>query len=143
MSKKIKRYSGGRVKSVPPPLASDSVLITISPERLAAYPGGYKAMIEDWQRCNGKPNTWWFKMHYSPRIMPLYVYWVVGGRIRWRAKVADVLKNTSITFAGRDKAEYGKAWFVTFDFEQVPRRLQAELQGFGGIRSFESSLCKF
>lgn len=111
---------------------TDSLLITLSMQVLKEqYEGGYRQVIKDWQAADGDPTFWMFLMkNRLPKSLDkiVYVYWVLGGKIRWRCKYAG-LEPTS-------KELWGYNWMLLFDFEKLP--VQIPYKGFQGFRYYNS-----
>lgn len=118
----------------------DSILITLSQKTIKDRRGGFKKILEEWRSADGEQSTWWYKCGTAPKDPENvnWVYWVVKGRIRYRARLLDVVKDREIQFTNQSKPMFAKRWLVLFDFEQIPRRLQINRKGFQGFRYFDS-----
>ena len=110
---------------------ADSILITLGQDQIKSY-GGFKNVLTEWRKCNGSPLFWYQAIHQLPKQKVVYVYWVIGGKIRYKSKLFDIdhghngpmIKHTSPN------------WLVCFDFEHIPKLSQLERKGFQGFRYF-------
>lgn len=112
-----------------------AIVITLSQSLINERLGGYAKILREWKDADGEKSCWWYKMGNAPRHAEsiLWVYWVVKGRIRWRCRLLEVVKDRHMTFTD-GRTMYAKTWLVLMDFEPIPRRHQVELKGFQGFR---------
>lgn len=117
-----------------------SIVLTLSQQTIADRRGGYRAILSEWANSDGENLTWWYKCGNAPKEpnQILYVYWVVKGRIRYRCRLLEVVKNTEMTFGTRTM--FAKNWLVLFDFEPIPRDQQVTMKGFQGFRYYDQDL---
>ena len=108
----------------------DSILVTLGQSTIKDRKGGYKLIAKEWLNADGEQDTWWYRCGNAPKREVVYVYWVIGGRIRWRSRLLDIHKDITMTFDNQTEAKYAKAWLVLYDFETIPRQLQTIRKGF-------------
>lgn len=123
----------------------DSILITLSQQTIKDRRGGFRKIIQEWKDSDGYSLMWWYKCGTAPKDPEKvnYVYWVIKGRIRYRCRLAHIVKDKWMKFSEQSKPMYAKNWLVLFDFEPVPRDLQIDRKGFQGFRYFNSELISF
>ena len=93
----------------------------------------YRYFCETWKICDGEQSIWWFTISAKPKHDIQWAYIVIGGKVRWRARVAGYeYEEGEKTFSDGHKVK-GKLWILLFDFEQLPRPHQ-KMKGFRGFR---------
>lgn len=115
----------------------DAILVTLSQQTIKDRQGGLRQILEEWRNSDGENLTWWYRIGHPPKHLVIWVYWVIGGRIRWKSKLYMIEENRTFQFSGRSQPMYGKAWLGLFDFEPIPRRQQIQHKGFQGFRYFD------
>lgn len=122
--------------------SDDSILITLSTQTIKDRRGGFKRILKEWMNADGEDSTWWYKTGNGPKYPEriAWVYWVINGRIRYRCRLLELVKNKEMQFQNQLVPKYAKCWLVLFDFEHVPRHQQIAQKGFQGFRYFNSEL---
>lgn len=121
---------------------TDSILVTLSKATIAEYGRqtyqrgiGFSRIIKDWLAADGENGTWSYKLANAPKMEIVWVYWVIGGKIRWRSRVLEIHRNKTIQFSNRSEPMFAKVWLEMFDFEKLPRPY-IERKGFQGFRYY-------
>lgn len=116
----------------------DALLITLSQSQIKKQ--GYKNIAKEWEKIDGDPLTWWYKMATAPKHLDriIWVYWIVKGRIRWRCRYVGIEKDKAMEFGNRPGEHYAKVWLILVDFERIPRSEQVEQKGIRGFRYWRS-----
>lgn len=117
----------------------DSIVVTLAAKTIKERKGGLKQILSEWKQSDGEKLTWWYKLGNAPKNPVIWVYWVLGGRIRCRSRLAGIVKTREMQFSDQSKPLYGKVWLVLFNFEPIPRAQQIDMQGFQGFRYFNST----
>lgn len=115
----------------------DAILVTLSQQTIKDRRGGLRQILREWQASDGENLTWWYRTGTMPKHLVIWVYWVIGGRVRWKSKLLMIEENRTFQFSGRSEPMYGKTWLGLFDFEPIPRRQQISVKGFQGFRYFD------
>lgn len=115
----------------------DSILVTLSLQTIKERRGGFRAIVNEWRKSDGN-TAWWYKCGTAPKAPEniVWVYWTIGGRIRWRCRLLQVVNDLEIQFSTHSRPLYSKRWLVLFDFEPIPRAQQIEHKGFQGFRYY-------
>lgn len=116
----------------------DAILITLSQKTIKERRGGIRTIFMEWSNADGEKSTWSYKVGNAPKHEVLWVYWVIGGRVRWRSRILAVHKKKWVRFSNRSTDMFG-TWIEMFDFEPIPRKEQFDQKGFQGFRYHESS----
>lgn len=111
---------------------TDAIVVTLSQQTIKERRGGLRQILAEWHDADGERSTWWYKCGTAPTRDIVTVYWVIGGRVRYKAKLAGIERNKEMTFG--QTTMFGRAWLVMFDFELIPRRKQIYMKGFQGFR---------
>lgn len=114
---------------------TDSIVITLSQQTIKERRGGLRQILNEWRDSDGEKTTWWYKCGAAPKVEIVNVYWVIGGRVRWKSKLLQVERDKWMMFSPGTPM-YGKCWLILFDFEPIPRRDQVYMKGFQGFRYF-------
>lgn len=121
----------------------DSILVTLSQQTIRDYRDGYRGILTAWRCSDGENMAWWYRTGNGPKQDVVWVYWVIAGRIRWRCRLLNLVKDKWMQFSNRSDPMYAKCWLVMIDFEPIPRELQIERKGFQGFRYFDSQKIDF
>lgn len=117
-----------------------NILITIGKKTIDAQIDGYRSLVKAFEKSTGDGGFFWWRCSNLPRTPAQeieYVYIVLGGRIRWRARVLDYHGPGWIAFDdGRDI--FSKGWMQLFDFERLARSEQTKRKGFQGYCYLDS-----
>lgn len=115
----------------------DAIILTLSQRIIKERPGGFRQILKEWSEANGEPYTWSYRVKSVPKQDITTVFWVIGGRIRYKSKVLDKHRNQTIQFVNRPITMTGN-WVEMFDFEPIPKNKQQSYQGFQGFRYTDS-----
>lgn len=113
---------------------TDAIVVTLSMQTIKERRGGLRQILAEWRDADGERSTWWYKCGTAPTREILTVYWVIGGRVRYKAKLATIERNKEMRFSNRTAPMFGKVWLVLFDFEPIPKDRQIVMKGFQGFR---------
>ena len=119
---------------------SDAILVTLSQATIKDRVGGYRQIIQEWLQSDGERVIWHYKCGNLPKRDVVWVYWVIGGKVRWRARVMETHKNKEMTFTDRDGSNPRRLtgnFLALIDFEQLPHP-QVNRKGFQGFRYYQS-----
>lgn len=120
-----------------------AIVLTLSQGLIKKRRGGFKTILREWHHCTADSGVqWWYRSQTAPKYPERIeaVYWTIGGKIRYKCKLACVEKEKEMTFSELNPPLYGKNWFVLFDFEEVPTPQRIEYRGFQGFRYFDAEL---
>lgn len=116
---------------IEPPIA---ILCTISQGCIKDQPDGYRGLIKSFEKCDGEKSIFWWRMTAKPKHDVLYFYFVIGGKIRWKAKLLQYVDGGEIKFDD-GRTLYARCWALLIDFERLPNP-QVRRSGFQGFRYF-------
>ena len=117
---------------------NDSIIVTLSQNTIKEREGGFRKILSEWNKSDGENITWWYRCGNKPKRDFIFVYWVIGGRVRYFSRVCGIERADELhTDDGR--IIKGKYWVGCFDFESIPARFQVKRKGFQGFRYGNSS----
>jgi hypothetical protein len=112
----------------------DGIIITISQEMLKEK--GLKNWLQNFYNCmKCEGCAYYMRLGTIPKQEVLYVYLLIGGKIRYRALCVGYEKDKTIRF-DNGKEMYAKAW-VTLTGPIVKPKVPVERKGFRGFRYTE------
>jgi len=117
----------------------DAIVVTLSMNTIRERRGGLRQILTEWHDADGERSTWWYKCGTAPTRDVVTVFWVIGGRIRYKSTLADIRRNETMRFSNRTAPMFGKVWLVLFDFQPIPRDQQIPMKGFQGFRYINSN----
>lgn len=115
----------------------DAIVVTLSMNTIRERRGGLRQILAEWRDADGERSTWWYKCGAAPTREIVNVFWVIGGRIRYKSTLLAIERNKTMMFTVGTPM-FGKAWLILFDFEPIPRHRQIEMKGFQGFRYINS-----
>lgn len=119
-----------------PPTA---ILCTISAQCVKDQPEGYRSLVEGFKKSDGDNAVFFWRMSSAPRAEVQqhiqHIYFVIGNKIRWRARVLEFQPGGEMTF-DNGRTISARAWCLCYEFEQLPRPHETR-RGFQGLRYYE------
>lgn len=108
----------------------DSIYVTLGADQIKERP--YREHIKDFQKCDGERGIYWWRLGNKPTKSFVWVYIVIGNKVRWRARFLDWAGNGSMQFDDGRRI-YAKQWMMLIDFKPLPRPHEIK-KGFQGFR---------
>ena len=112
----------------------DAIVCTISATCIKDQPNGYRGLIEAFDLCDGDRQIFYWRMSNKPKQEVIWLYLVIGNKVRWRARILDFQPAGYMEFED-GRCLFAKCWVRLFDFERLPAP-QKEMRGFQGFRYF-------
>ena len=111
-------------------MVSDGINITISASQIKER--GYKSILNDFLYSDGEKAFYHYKLALKPKKEFIWVYFVIGNKVRFRARFLEFIENQELDFID-GRSVYAKLWMVCYGFEKMPLPLE-EKKGFQGFR---------
>lgn len=113
------------------------IACTLSAKMLESHPNGYKGLIDKFGECDGLNKIFNWRMSAIPtqEPKPVFIYFVIGNKIRWTAMIATFEKGDTRTFDD-GRIITSRAWAILYDFQKMPKPY-IEMRGFQGFRYFD------
>lgn len=108
----------------------DSIYVTLGANQLKEKP--YREQVKDWLRCDGENFIFNWSLPNKPKREFVWVYIVIGNKVRWRARFIGFDQKRNKTFSdGRTWS--ANNWMLLVDFEKMPKPYEHK-KGFQGFR---------
>ena len=109
----------------------EGIYVTLGAAQLKEKP--YRKQVESFLQCDGENFVFNWALHNKPKKQFTWVYIVIGGKVRWKARFVDWdTDNEHKTFS--DGRRFSSThWMILIDFEQLPRPHELK-KGFQGFR---------
>ena len=108
----------------------DSIYVTLGANQLKDKP--YKKQIIEFMKCDGVNSIFNWKMSNRPKKEFVWVYIVIGGKVRWRARFVEWRRADEVDLDDGRRLK-GKWWMILIDFEKLPLPYESR-KGFQGFR---------
>lgn len=114
----------------------DAIIITISQAMLKEK--GYRNWLTNFFEAMSKEDwLYYFRQGSQPKIKVMWVYVLIGGKIRFRVNLVETLPAQELTFSD-GKRLHGRAWLVCAGpIVRPPRGVVYSRNGFQGFRYSE------
>lgn len=108
----------------------DSIYVTLGRDQLKEKP--YREQIKDFLICDGDKYIFSWIMSQKPTKDFIWVYIVIGNRVRWRARFIGWAENKTYELLD-GRIIKGNYIAQLIDFEKLPRQYEVK-KGFQGFR---------
>ena len=108
----------------------DGIYITISSKQIKER--GYKSILNDFFYSDGEKAFYHYKLSLKPKKEFIWVYFVIGNKVRFRARFLEYIENQELDFID-GRSVHANLWLVCYGFEKMPFPLE-ERKGFQGFR---------
>lgn len=110
---------------------SEAIYVTLGGNQLKEKP--YREQIKNFLKCNGTDFFFVWSMNLKPTKEFVWVYIVIGNKVRWRARFIGWDDRNDILVNNGEKQLKSKHFAQLIDFEKLPAPYQ-EMKGFQGFR---------